>query len=929
MATITSAQTGNWHDTSTWTGGSVPNATNHTNNDTIVISHGHKVTVSTDISGIKTPDITIDGNLHFANGSKMHLDGRMTVNNTNNSNTSAGEFVEGTSSSGSLLSMVAGSEIKISGNNDAQHGIQIASRSWCGVDIDGGEPTLKTELNGNHAHRSTYLTVDDSANFTTNDLISIYRREEDYRLKNDECFFVHDVDTSNHRIYFRRFVTPKAKNDPPVILASVGSTIQVDDASVFRVGYQLLFGTGSDRNVLTVTGINLKRNIITFGSSVTNPGNQANNSVYQTGTEKYHLSDSHVRRTSSAMAATYTGTAGLRTVVVNNAADFSVGDSIYIESCGDNVYQYTSGSETNAWRFNLVYGITGISGTTLTVDRDILYDGKIGGLITKMSRGVVIKACDSSGNDIPDGDRDTARVFFNVRYWTSNSYYQGPSRRCKIKYVEFKGLGYNTKDSTNFRAGVTIAGYNGRLDTKITGSTTDNTTIHTTSGVSQTGENYLDGCTFTAYNQASNSTRDGDSYIGICIRHPRGMVARNLVSIGNGRGIWHWSSQYSIKSHGHISAASNYVNLEVGSAYEMSNEISYMYLRNAEDYGTIIYNQRQTSSNIMQYIDIQYQNGYAMHPSHTNAQGIFRRFFCDKYRYLYTPEGTCDVTFLDSQVMPNYWDASSYIYGCTHTPLYSTTLIRHYHSSYNRFYRGTSANAGRYTFLEHGFREDESVELFSSMTKLVRNGRQDADWIVSPNGTPSAEARIFVPANTAVKVRATIRINDRQYNGGSDTVSENSIPVLTARSRHNSGLAGRHASGVVTDSGTVRTFDSDMDLRSDSNDRAGLVNSTDARGKAVSNSFIEYVNFTTSAQGAWETKDLTVAAQYEPYELIYGFYVDDHDMTDVGFRALPIEIILSKASSVNADIYSRTSSLERKSVRTAFTAQKKRLSGRI
>ena len=113
MATITSAQTGNWHDTSTWTGGSVPNATNHTNNDTIVISHGHKVTVSTDISGIKTPDITIDGNLHFANGGKMHLDGRMTVNNTNNSNTSAGEFVEGTSSSGSLLSMVAGSQIKI------------------------------------------------------------------------------------------------------------------------------------------------------------------------------------------------------------------------------------------------------------------------------------------------------------------------------------------------------------------------------------------------------------------------------------------------------------------------------------------------------------------------------------------------------------------------------------------------------------------------------------------------------------------------------------------------------------------------------------------------------------------------------------------------------------------------------------------------
>ena len=663
----------------------------------------------------------------------------------------------------------------------------------------------------------------------------------------------------------------------------------------------------------------------------------ASNSISGFHTHTYNGRTVYMAGTTHAdiQASGYSGGrgAGIRNVKVNNAADFSVGDKIYIEACGDASYQYPSGTSTLVWRNNLLYTISAINGLTITVDRDIIYDIKPGGLIARMTRDVVIKACQADGSDVPittsgNDHLDTARVFFNVKYWTSRGT-QAETRRVKIKYVEFIGLGNNTNDNTNFRAGVTIAGYNGRLDTKITGSTTDNTTIHTTSGVSQTGENYIYGCTFTSYSHYSNATRDGDSYGSICIRHPRGIVARNLVVIGAGRGVWHWSSQHSVKSHGHISAACNYVNCEIGSGYEYSNEWSYMYLRNAEDYGLLFYHQRHGSSNIIQYIDIQYQNGYAMHPSYGNAQGIYRRFFCDKYRYLYTPDGTCDVTFLDSQVMPNYWDASSYIYGCTHTPLYSTTLIRHYSSSHNRFYRGTSANAGRYTFLEHGFREDESVELFTSMTKLVRNGRQDADWIVSPNGTPSAESRIFVPANTAVKVRATIRINDRQYNGGSDTVSENSIPVLTARSRHNSGLAGRHASGVVTDSGTVRTFDSDMDLRADSNDRAGIVNSTDARGKAVSNSFIEYVNFTTSAQGAWETKDLTVAAQYEPYELIYGFYVDDHDMTDVGFRALPIEIILSKASSVNADIYSRTSSIERKSVRTAFTAQKKRLSGRI
>ena len=63
MATITSAQTGNWHTGSTWVGGSVPAA-----DDLVVIAHGHKVTLSTDITSARTDDVTIDGNLHFAKG---------------------------------------------------------------------------------------------------------------------------------------------------------------------------------------------------------------------------------------------------------------------------------------------------------------------------------------------------------------------------------------------------------------------------------------------------------------------------------------------------------------------------------------------------------------------------------------------------------------------------------------------------------------------------------------------------------------------------------------------------------------------------------------------------------------------------------------------------------------------------------------------
>ena len=74
MATITSNQTGDWASTSTWVGGSVPAA-----NDLVVIAHGHKVTLSTNIQSAPTSNITIDGNLHFASGGKMHLHGRMTV----------------------------------------------------------------------------------------------------------------------------------------------------------------------------------------------------------------------------------------------------------------------------------------------------------------------------------------------------------------------------------------------------------------------------------------------------------------------------------------------------------------------------------------------------------------------------------------------------------------------------------------------------------------------------------------------------------------------------------------------------------------------------------------------------------------------------------------------------------------------------------
>ena len=923
MATITSNSSGNWATGSTWVGGSVPAA-----DDLVVIAHGHKVTINTNIQSTRTGDITIDGNLHFATNGKMHLHGRMLVHNTSNSNNTAGEFVEGSSTSGSLLSMDNGTEIKISGSNSDQHGIQINNRKWCGVQIFGSEPTLKTELNGNHAQESTYLTVDSSTNFAIGDMISIYRREEDFRLRNDEVVYIHDIDTSNHRLYFRQFICPKVKYYAPCIKAVSGSTITLDDATVYRVGYKLIFGTGNNRNVKTITAINKLTNVVTLDSSVDNDPSLIGEYVYQTGTEKYHLSDSHVRRTANIMTNTFTGGTGVRTVNVNNAADYSVGDKIYIEACGDSSYTYTSGSETNVWRHNLLYNITAINGLTLTVDRDILYQGKAGGLIARMTRDVVIKACQSDGSDVPittsgNDHQDTARVYFNVKYWTSNSWHNAPTRRVKIKYVEFDGLGYNTNDSTNFRGGVNIAGYNGAYDTKIDGSSADSNTIHNSGGVSQTGENYLDGCSYTAYNLVSNEVRDGDSYPSITIRHPYGMVVRNNLIVGAGRGMWHWSSQYFIKSHGHIVAACNYSNTELSSAYEYPNEYSYFYLRMSEDYG-LIYSHlgRQNDMTTMQHFDIQYQNSYCIHHGYA-SNPTWRRIYCDKYRYHYIPDSVYPMAIQDSRFMPNYWDGSANLYGCDHTPYYSQTYVYHYSSGNNYPYRGTASDIAKLYWIEHGFREEEYVEMSGGITKLQRPGQKASDMLVS-RGPGQIMSRIFVPANTVVKLKSTVFVNETQLNGNADTIDNNSLPVLIARGRQNSGYAGRHASGVVTDSGDARTFHTGLDLVQG---ETGVLNSTQAQDK-LDHSFVEMATHTSSSQGAWESKEITVAAQKRGYELAYGMYIDNDDMRDVHFKMLPIKVLMAKTGVVGSN-HLHTGTIGRLSIRTGFDTNKKRISGRI
>ena len=888
MATITSNQTGDWASTSTWVGGSVPAA-----DDLVVIAHGHKVTISTNIQSTRTGNVTIDGNLHFASGGKMHLHGRMTINNTSNSNNTAGEFVEGSASSGSLLSMVGGSEIKISGSNSDQHGIQANTRKWCGVDIQGSEPTLITKLNGNLDHNSDYMTVDSAANFAQGDKISLYEREVDWEAIVDECFIVHDTDVPNNRIYFRQYVTPTA-----VISSSSGSTITVDNAGVFRVGYKLIFGTGSNRNVSKVTGID--GNVITLSTSVT--GTVTNETVYQTGNERYHPDDRDVRRLATSVRTAITPatrSGGLRDVVVGDASDLNVGDEIVILSNSDETRTYTSGSENSTWRHNLLYTVSAINGNTVTVDRDINYDSLVGEYVIRMTRDIVIKACDSSGNDIAIGDQDTARVFFNVKYWTSNSWNSAPTRRVKIKYVRFKDLGYNTGDSTNFRAGVTIAGYNGRYDPNLTGSSHTESTIHNVNAFSQTGENYVDGCTVTAYALCSNPTRDGDSYPSLCTRHPYGHVNRNNVVVGSGRGLWHWSSQYDMKTHGHISAVASYSSGAVEAMYNNVGEASYFTLRMAEDYGFMLYNiGRQQDNNWVRHINNQVQNSYAFYLGGTQINSKLERLYANKYiNITYIGDSVYSIKWYDSKVFPNRWDSTWREYYNEEPMANANTSTRVYITSQNDWTNTFDPEHGKIALIDHGF----GTEYWELKGRMARRYEGD-HWTVRTYDGNDAHMNdcIRVKAGATVKIKGSIFSPTVEYDGTSSSIG--TYPILFAIA----GVPAMHARGM---------FDTGFETGSERT-------SAQAIGKTIGG-FADRVPFTSASLGAWETKTLTVAPQERDYILSFGYMQDNSSYRNELLRVKDLEVVVDKAH----DVLTLRNSISKIRIESDFNNNRKRLLG--
>ncbi len=739
MAALTSTQSGNWSSSSTW-GGSTP-----ADGDSFTIAQGHKVTVNSDVrpGSAGFDDILVRGNLHFATNGKMRINGRITVQGNGSTDysksggVSAQDFTEGGSSSGALLS-ATGSNIllEFDGDNDDQHGIWIRNVTYSSWKFIGDDSVTTTTISSEASVEDSYLTVVDEAGFGIGDWMAIYNAGQgDYRVRADEGCWVHDIDTANNRIYTKKFVGPKA-----IVSSASGTSLVVDHANIFRVGYIIIFGTGNNRNVKTITAIS--GNTITLDSSISGTVSSGTE-VYETGLDKKHLSGSTVRKN----AAVLTSAAAVNdtTVTISDATDISVGDSINIDVNND--------VDTN-WDYNTEYLVTAKNLDTLTVSPAIANVRKVGSLVQRLNRSIEIQAVDTD-----------VRAFCYVEYYTD--YNRASTREIQLKDIIFNRMGGNTKN-TYYRPPCFVAGYNSRYrDNQYT-----------------TDSRY--DCQSKYENCVALNTNNNPSYGGLSTRHPHSFVHRNCLSINSGqRGTFQWSSHHDIQFVNNYTTRNAYNSLHNDGMYE-ANEWAYLYFTRSDDYGMMMHHNREMNP-IHNVILLNHENR-PMYMYYQAPNSTFKRFHIDGFRSVpYIGIGGGDAVFQDSYIQNSWYKQVPDVYA-GYTDTFGVVDSNDYFGNGSADGRAQTYRGGGHwmmsQFQDWCFEEGLNGVVENSMNlKYNRDGGNI--WSVANLRSEYylvGQEMLYVPANTAVTVKG-------EFKGqGSGSWS---YPYLSAKPHTNSAL-GRY-----------------------------------------------------------------------------------------------------------------------------------------
>jgi len=739
MATITSTQSGNFSSTSTWTGGVVP-----VDGDRFDVGVGHTVTLD---SGMSVPtngfaDSYVYGILQSQASASMTLrmNGRL--------------YVKG----GGCLHLRDGATIQINGSSSERHGVWIENETDTHVIMEGSDGMPCTTLSAAEAEGSTSLAVASGTNFAAGEWIAVFdhvsttsgNTDQHAYANQDEGFWIHEVD--GNTIYFRIFGGPTHVTIDRV--SNSGERLFVSNAKVFREGQTIIFGTGSNRNIKTISSIHHRRNRLTLDSAVT--GTVTGETVYLTATEKPHTNGSKVRKVATVTSASATSTA--TSITVANANMFTAGDEIWIEkrSEADSSTDH-GGVQTDDYK----HTISSVSSNTITVDAAIGYNVVEGALVTRMTRNIIIETVATDGSDYG---------FFYKESETSNF-----DHTFVAKDVYLRNMG---NDDNNTDAGFVIRGR----------ASTDNSPVSYTEQIpTRDREPWLEGIVCHAYPNSAHR-RDWGLLWLYDFRHAK---LRCGLAMNGEDGI-SMNAEPGAACYNSISVANRDRNFRVEGLTE-NWEFAYNYgSRSNHGLRALTY----------------FENGFGFHDIIIDGNGVY---------FIQTNNADLGLTFYRCRFTGNEngvlaENSQSHLLYCYVKPLSgfanveAGTGTRQSGSSYNgQYHRG---NGGQPILsVEHNY-EIDAMRLYLYNWEAYWDLEEKA-WRCFRRDNNSMCERIYIPANTTVRVSGKCKLapsfsGTYPYLFATDMTSnwnENQLDYATADSHKWSGK--RYAQQFSTDAASA------------------------------------------------------------------------------------------------------------------------------
>jgi hypothetical protein len=377
MAAYTSSQSGDFNAAATWGGGGYPSA----DGDTFSILTGHDVKMAGTPPTNGFGDSTIYGKLYNDGTTTFRMNGILRI------------------WSNGIFHATSGLTLEFKGGETENHGLWIENVNNTHVIMEGSDPLPTTTIStANVAEGAGVYTVTSNAGFAIGEWIMMfdnhstgtsYYGANGYHQWHDEAFWIHDIDGSD--IYVRNFVGP----DDVTITNVRTNRLTVSNAKKYREGEQIIFGTGSNRNLLTIDSINYKRNVLFCNTNISNTSAVVGETVYHSYSRFIRWTNDKVRKIATVTTTTTANTGS--TISVASATDFAVGDDIIIErrsECeGTGDYQgYWSSSSYKEMR----HTISSISGNDITLDAVVGYNVVEGAYVSRLTRDIVVKGVSTS-----------------------------------------------------------------------------------------------------------------------------------------------------------------------------------------------------------------------------------------------------------------------------------------------------------------------------------------------------------------------------------------------------------------------------------------------------------------------------------------------------------------------------------------------------